>query len=59
MHVVGWENSGTSDEEWRLPSYDLKILAAAETASAETASAETPASVGSPLPCAWPHGDTA
>ena len=41
VHVVGWENSGTSAEEWRLPSYDLKILASAETASAVTALACT------------------
>ena len=41
VHVVGWENSGNGDEEWRLPSYDLKILASAETASAVTALACT------------------
>ncbi len=41
VHVVGWVNNGQSDEEWRLPSYDLKILASAETASAVTALATT------------------
>jgi hypothetical protein len=41
VHVVGWENSGTSDDEWRLPSYDLKILASAETASSISALACT------------------
>jgi hypothetical protein len=41
VHVVGWENSGTSDEEWRLPSYDLKVLASASTPSTVTALAST------------------
>jgi hypothetical protein len=41
VHVVGWENSGNSDEAWRLPSYDLKVLASAEAASAVTALACT------------------
>ena len=29
VHVVGWENGGSSDEEWRLPSHDLRTLASA------------------------------
>ena len=41
VHVVGWENSGTSADEWRLPSYDLKVLASASTPSTVTALACT------------------
>ena len=41
VHVVGWVNNGKSDEEWRLPSYDLKVLASASTPSTVTALAST------------------
>ena len=41
VHVVGWVNNGKSDEAWRLPSYDLKILASASTAATVTALAST------------------
>ena len=41
VHVVGWVNNGKSADEWRLPSYDLKILASASTPSAVTALACT------------------
>jgi len=41
LHVVGWVNNGTSGEEWRLPSYDLKVLASASTSATVTALACT------------------
>ena len=41
VHVVGWVNTGKSADEWRLPSYDLKILASASTPSTVTALACT------------------